>query len=434
MLVPGDTLAGRYQLQEQVATGGVGQVWQARDTVLARTVAIKVLLSRSTEQPGFAARFLDEARTLAALDHPGVVGAYDFGEQDGAAYLVMAYVEGEPLQALMTSRGRLSAAETMAVVARVAHALDAVHRAGIVHRDVKPSNLILQEDGSVVLVDFGIAHQPRPTHLTAADEVIGTPLYIAPEQVSKQPITPATDVYALGSVAYHCLAGRPPFEGDNPIAVALQHLTEDPPPLPADVPASVRALVATAMAKDPAERFPSAAALAEAAQTWTTQPWTAPTLAAESATARLSRPTLLERTAAGPGPTSPVRTNRRGLAALSLGLLCLMMIVLAIQSGTLPTIPGQPSGPLPAPSGTHQREVPAGNGGANGPTLGASPGPSGTPDPSGGTTAPDDPTPPPVTVPAEPSNTGEPGSEPTAAPPPTRQPATGQPAPDRRPG
>jgi serine/threonine protein kinase len=398
VLASGHTLAGRYHLESKVAVGGVGQVWRASDTVLGRTVAVKVLLR---DKPGAASledRFLDEARTAAALDDPGVVGVYDYGEDGGIAYLVMAYVQGEPLRSLIASRGRLTPAETMAIVGRVARALSAVHRAGIVHRDVKPGNLIRQEDGSIVLVDFGIAHLPEPTHHTAAGEVIGTPLYIAPEQVSKQPITPATDLYALGAVAYHCLAGEPPFPGDNAITVALQHLHDEPPPLPDDVPPAVAAIVARAMAKDPDDRFPSAVAMAEAADAWTDHD-----------------PQPLEPTVAVPRPQPSAGWHRWGLAALSLGCLALLIVIaLGVGSGTTPIPPASPSDPRPGPTAPNQPGGPAGNGGAGGPSAGPSADQPVTPTPAGTGTS--EATPEPTTVPTQPPVTDPPEPEPTDVP------------------
>jgi hypothetical protein len=179
----------------------------------------------------------------------------------------MAYVNGQSLERRIAERGRLDAAGTMSIVAQVGRALQAAHEAGIVHRDVKPGNIICTPGGTVVLVDFGVARSTQSAALTGAEEVVGTAHYLAPEQVSRQPVGPATDVYALGAVAYACLAGHPPFLGPSPVAVAAQHLSEPPPPLPGDVPPPARALVATALAKDPAARFPSAGAMAAAAET-----------------------------------------------------------------------------------------------------------------------------------------------------------------------
>ncbi|WP_149100704.1 serine/threonine-protein kinase, partial [Actinoplanes teichomyceticus] len=264
---PGELLGGRYRLDDRIAAGGMGEVWAATDTVLSRPVAVKTLLGGHGTDPGFRTRFRHEAQAMAALRHPGVVAVYDFGDTgDDDAYLVMARVGGQPLNRLLADRGHLSVAETMSIVAQAAHALHAAHEAGIVHRDVKPGNLIIEPDGTVVLVDFGVARSANSVTLTGAREVVGTALYIAPEQVSKRATGPAADIYALGAVAYHCLAGRPPFLGDNPLVIALQHVTDEPPSLPREVPRPVRDLIGIALAKDPAERYPSAAALAAAAE------------------------------------------------------------------------------------------------------------------------------------------------------------------------
>ncbi|SDT79563.1 serine/threonine-protein kinase [Actinoplanes derwentensis] len=263
---PGELLGGRYRLDDPIAAGGMGEVWQATDTVLERPVAVKTLLADRATDPGFQRRFRHEAQALAALRHPGVVPVYDFGStEDEDAYLVMARVDGRALNHVLADRGRLGAAETMAIVAQAGRALETAHVAGIVHRDVKPGNLIVEPDGTVVLVDFGVARSAGSATLTGAREVVGTALYIAPEQVTRQETGPPADVYALGALAYHCLAGHPPFQGANPIAIALQHIEDEPPPLPGDVPAEVRALVMRAMAKQPADRFPSAGAMAETA-------------------------------------------------------------------------------------------------------------------------------------------------------------------------
>jgi serine/threonine-protein kinase len=264
---PGELLGDRYRLDDRIAAGGMGEVWQATDTVLGRDVAVKTLKADRATDPGFQTRFRHEARAMAVLHHPGIADVYDYGQTgDGTdAYIVMARVLGEPLNQLITTRGRLTPVETMSIIAQAARALDAAHQAGIVHRDVKPSNLIVRPDGIVVLVDFGVARSAESAALTGAKEVVGTALYIAPEQVSKQTTGPPADVYALGAVAYHCLTGHPPFLGNNPIAVAMQHLHDPPPELPGDVPETVRVLVATALAKDPDQRFSSAATMADAA-------------------------------------------------------------------------------------------------------------------------------------------------------------------------
>ena len=277
----GELISDRYRLDDPIGAGGMGEVWRATDTVLGRTVAIKILRPDLSMDSSFGARFRAEAHTLATLQHPGVVDVYDYGEmplpqrggadgtESGAtelAYVVMAYVEGEPLSRRIERAGRLSPAMTMSIVAQVADALHAAHAAGVVHRDVKPDNILINSDGRAVLVDFGVAHTPTTQGLTAVQDVIGTALYMAPEQAMKHAITPATDVYALASVAYECLTGVPPFTGDTPVSVALAHVHGTPSPLPHDVPPAARDVVTTGMAKNPSQRFPSAAAMAAAAR------------------------------------------------------------------------------------------------------------------------------------------------------------------------
>jgi serine/threonine-protein kinase len=256
-------------LDERIATGGMGDVWKGTDVVLGRVIAVKVLRAGMLTDPEFAARFYGEARMMAAFRHPGVVEVYDYAsaqedDEEQVAYLVMAYVEGEPLS-VRVKQGPMSVVETMSIVAQAAEALHAAHEAGTVHRDVKPGNLIVRPTGAVVLVDFGVARSAQVTSVTAANAIVGTALYMAPEQVAKGNVSPATDIYALGAVAYHCIAGHPPFDGDNALQVALRHLEDEPDPLPDHVPPAVKELIARAMAKQPGDRFETAAEFAEAA-------------------------------------------------------------------------------------------------------------------------------------------------------------------------
>jgi len=271
VLSSGHLLDNRYRLDERIATGGMGDVWRGTDMVLGRIIAVKVLRAAMLTDPEFAARFYGEARMMAAFRHPGVVEVYDYasasdsGGEDQVAYLVMAYVDGEPLSARLKEQGRLPIEETMSIVAQAADALHAAHQNGTVHRDVKPGNLIVKPNGTVILVDFGVARSVAVTSVTALNAIVGTALYMAPEQVAKGNVSAATDIYALGAVTYHCVAGRPPFDGDNALQVALRHLEDDPDPLPDDIPPAVRALITRAMAKDPDDRFASAAEFADAA-------------------------------------------------------------------------------------------------------------------------------------------------------------------------
>ncbi|MGN9785812.1 protein kinase domain-containing protein [Nonomuraea sp. ZG12] len=266
MVAQGTTLAGRYRLDTRIGAGGMGEVWRGEDTVLARTVAVKVLLPGRMQDPGFLARFQAEARAMATINHSGVVDVYDYGVSGDTVYLVMKFVDGEPLDRLLTRLGRISPQPAMELIAQAASALQAVHDQGIVHRDVKPGNLLVQRDGTLVITDFGIARSDLANRLTDAGMVLGTAAYCAPEQAEGAPVTPAVDIYALGVVAYECLAGQRPFDGDSPVTIALKHIREAPPALPGDIPPPVRALVERALSKDPARRFPSARAMSDAAR------------------------------------------------------------------------------------------------------------------------------------------------------------------------
>ncbi|MEU0566324.1 protein kinase [Nonomuraea sp. NPDC005983] len=266
MVAQGTTLAGRYRLDTRIGAGGMGEVWRGEDIVLARTVAVKVLLPGRMDDPGFVARFQAEARAMATINHPGVVDVYDYGVSGDTVYLVMKFVDGEPLDRLLARLGRIPPQSAMELIAQAASALQAVHDQGIVHRDVKPGNLLVQRDGTLVLTDFGIARSDLANRLTDAGMVLGTAAYCAPEQAEGAPVTPAVDVYALGVVAYECLVGQRPFDGDSAVTIALKHIREAPPPLPAEIPPPVRALVERALSKDPDRRHPSARAMSEAAR------------------------------------------------------------------------------------------------------------------------------------------------------------------------
>jgi hypothetical protein len=302
MTSAGTVLGGRYRLDERIAGGGMGDVWRGTDEVLGRTVAVKILLPALLDEAGFAERFRGEARTMATINHPGVVDVYDYGSEDATAFLVMEYVEGDALSRTLSRVGRLTPARTMALVAQAADALQAAHEKGIVHRDVKPGNLLVRPNGTLVLTDFGIARSAIVGQLTAAGSVLGTASYISPEQAAGAVATPLSDVYALGVVAYQCLSGHRPFEGDNPLEIAMRHVRDTPPPLPSDIPPAVRQIVERAMAKDPAARWPSAAALAQVARRASAQ-LAAAGAATGMGTGRLSTPAAAP--AAGSGrPTS----------------------------------------------------------------------------------------------------------------------------------
>ena len=255
---PGQLLGGRYALTERIAVGGMGEVWRGVDTVMERPVAVKVLRADLDRDGPFLARFRAEARTAAMLSHPGIAAMYDFHEEHRSAYLVMELVPGEPLSTIISRDGALGVRRTLDLVAQTAWALQAAHRRGVVHRDVKPANLMVTPEGVIRVTDFGIARPQDHEPLTATGQVMGTAHYLAPEVARGQTATPASDVYALGIVAYECLAGRRPFDGANQVAVATAQLYDEPPPLPATLPRDVVAVIGAAMAKDPTERIGSA--------------------------------------------------------------------------------------------------------------------------------------------------------------------------------
>jgi eukaryotic-like serine/threonine-protein kinase len=257
-------LAGRYRLCRWLAAGGMGQVWQAVDEVLGRPVAVKLLRDEYAQDPSFVRRLRAEARSAAAVTHPGVASVFDYGEVTTTAgveptpFLVMELVAGEPLSSLLAREGRLRVDRSLEIVGQAAVAVGAAHRVGLVHRDVKPANLLVCPDGTVKVTDFGVAQALGRGQGDHDELMCGTAGYLSPEQATGQPATAASDLYALGVVAYECLTGRRPFGGEHPIAVALAHLLQPPPPLPDDVPEQVRALVAQAMAKQPTRRPPDA--------------------------------------------------------------------------------------------------------------------------------------------------------------------------------
>ncbi|WP_433436072.1 serine/threonine-protein kinase [Nonomuraea sp. CA-141351] len=258
-------LRNRYLLLSRIATGGMGEVWRARDELLGREVAVKVLRSHIYADPTFRERFRNEARLTAALADPGVAQIFDYGEQSDLAYLVMELVHGEPLSAILARNGAIGPEVTLDVVHQTAKALHVAHSAGIIHRDIKPGNLLVTSEGAIKVTDFGIARALEAAPVTQTGTVVGTAQYVSPEQAQGFPLTPATDLYSLGVVAYECLAGRAPFRGDSQVAIALQHLNELPPPLGVDVPAPVRELVMALLAKDPARRPATALEVADRA-------------------------------------------------------------------------------------------------------------------------------------------------------------------------
>jgi serine/threonine-protein kinase len=244
----------------------MGEVWEATDLVIGRPVAIKILKDEYLGDPGFLERFRAEARHAALVNHEGIANVYDYGEEDGSAFLVMELVPGEPLSSILERQHTLPPDRVLDVVAQTALALHAAHAAGLVHRDIKPGNLLVTPDGRVKITDFGIARITAQVPLTATGQVMGTVQYLSPEQASGQPASPATDIYSLGIVAYECLAGHRPFTGESQVAIAMAQINDIAPDLPHSVPEPIRRLVFACIAKAPSDRPTTAALLARAAQ------------------------------------------------------------------------------------------------------------------------------------------------------------------------
>ena len=263
-------LDGRYALVELIATGGMGEVWRGTDQILGRPVAIKMLAAMHADDEQFRARFRAEARYASSLSHPGITRVFDYGERSplGGPYLVMELVDGQPLSEIVERHGRLDPYVVLDIVAQSARALDIAHQADIVHRDIKPGNLLIMADGTTKITDFGIAkaNSLQAMQLTATGIVMGTALYVSPEQATGSPLTGSSDIYSLGVVAYECLSGEPPFMADQPLAIAIMHKHEPVPPLPPDVPRPVADLVYTMLAKAPEGRPETAQHVADRAE------------------------------------------------------------------------------------------------------------------------------------------------------------------------
>jgi len=262
MALAGAVLGGRYVLDEQIGNGGYGEVWRATDTILSRPVAVKLLHPRYISQNEALARFRAEARHAGGLSHENIAQVFDYGEPaDGQPpYLVMELVDGPSLETVLID-GPLDGSRTTDIVAQAAAGLQAAHAAGMIHRDIKPGNLLLARGGTVKITDFGIAHTIGSVSVTASGELVGTPGYLAPERAMGEQATAASDLYSLGMVAYECLAGTPPFRG-TALEVALAHRDRPLPPLPPTVAAGVCALVMRLASKDPARRPDNAAEVA----------------------------------------------------------------------------------------------------------------------------------------------------------------------------
>lgn len=255
-------LGGRYRLVSRIAVGGMGEVWVGHDEALARDVAVKVLREEFAGDAGFLERFRTEARNSAQLSHPNIAQLYDYGEQEGSGFLVMELVLGEPMSDLLDRQPVLPTRRLLPILAQTARALHAAHVAGVVHRDVKPGNILLARSGRVKITDFGISTASNQVPMTASGMVMGTAQYLSPEQAIGRAATPASDIYSLGIVAYEALVGNRPFTGPTAVDIAVAHVNTPVPPLPHDIDPELAAMVMRMLAKDPEERPRSAASLA----------------------------------------------------------------------------------------------------------------------------------------------------------------------------
>ncbi len=298
----GTVLGERYALTGRIAVGGMGEVWAATDTVLDRTVAVKLLNPGLSQESDFVERFRAEARHTAALQHPNIATVFDYGEDDGTAYLVMELVPGQPLSQIISERAPLSAQETVAILIQAATALAAAHEGGVVHRDVKPANILITPDGTVKLTDFGISRAVDSVPLTQTGQVLGTAQYLSPEQALGQSATAASDIYALGVVGHEMLTGERPFDTGSVVSTALAHVNNPPPPLPDTVPVGLRDVISAAMAKDPADRPASAADMAHA-------------LGMPGAAFAPNAPVIPALTASAPEPTEPPLTESAAISS-----------------------------------------------------------------------------------------------------------------------
>jgi len=251
----------RYRLLTCIGSGGMAMVYKGLDVLLERRVAVKVLRQRFASDPEFLERFQREARAAANLDHPNIVTVFDVGKDDDRHYIVMEFVDGQDLKTMIRQNDRLSVAQAVDITTQIAAGVGHAHKANIIHRDIKPQNVLVTHNGIAKVVDFGIARALSESGLTDSDTVWGSPIYFAPEQAAGETPTPASDVYSIGVVMYEMLAGSPPFQADNPTALAMKHLHEEPPPLAARnsrVPPRLESIVRKTLSKDPAARYRTA--------------------------------------------------------------------------------------------------------------------------------------------------------------------------------
>jgi eukaryotic-like serine/threonine-protein kinase len=327
-------LGGRYVLGEVLGTGGMATVWRARDEVLGRDVAVKVLSPQYAADPGFLARFEREARHAARLSHPHLVTVFDCGVDGSMPFIVMELVAGPTLRQVLDQTGTLPAGQAVGIAAAVCEALEVAHTAGLVHRDIKPANIVLADGGEVKVLDFGIAKADGGTTRTQA--VLGTPAYLSPEQASGQDAGPQADLYALGCVLFEMLTGTPPFTADTTVGLAYRHVHDDPGPPSArrpGLPARLDQITARLLAKNPADRPPTAAAARAGLLSALNQ----------DATAKLTSVT---------GELAPASRRRWRPRGTEVVLAAALAASVAALATVLLTAPATPSAPAAAPAVT----------------------------------------------------------------------------------
>jgi serine/threonine-protein kinase len=346
---PSELLHGRYRLVRLIATGGMGSVWEGHDELLDRRVAVKVLSDALAADPTFVERFRREARAAGRLAHPNLARVYDFGDEGHRQFLVMELVEGETLRDRIAREAPLSPGEAVRIAEAVAGGLEAAHGAGVIHRDVKPANIMLDPHGAVKVTDFGIAAAAWGAPITLTGAGLGTAQYASPEQAAGQTVTPASDVYSLGVVTYEMLTGRPPFDAESPVALAVAHARAQPPPvrdLAPAVSAPVAAVVEQALAKDPGARPRSALEFAAKLRTALTDRATTQRLAAS--TERLFPPSPPRPVAAT--DVLPRARHRVARWVLVASVLAIAVAALGIVLSGSSHQPSPAPGPTPSPT------------------------------------------------------------------------------------
>jgi hypothetical protein len=354
---PNRRLAGRYVLEELIDTGGMAEVWRARDEVLARPVAVKILRDHLARDPGFAKRFQLEAVAAARLTHPNVVSVYDTGQDDGLSFIVMEHLDGRNLREILDERGPLEPEEVVALVAPVLSALAYAHANGVVHRDVKLANILVAEDGRVQVTDFGIAKAAfTGADLTTTGKALGTVRYLSPEQVQGAEVDARSDLYSVGVVLYELLTGRAPFQAETDMATALMRLDHDPTPPRAyrgGIPRKVESVVLRAMARKPDDRFQSAEPMRGALER-----------AVGEADLRSTRPFSLSRSGPAAHPMEPHLPTPAGSVFRSWMLIPLIVILLAAAAISAGLVVGRlelggPLGVRAAPNSPGGERTPA---------------------------------------------------------------------------